>query len=368
MDKITINKDGHPIYDICFTDTFDYISDVINELGINNRRICIITDSNVKKYHLKSLTDSLKSLCNRVFSFTFEAGEQNKNLSTIEDMYRYLIENHFDRNDILFALGGGVVGDMTGFLAATYLRGIKFVQVPTSLLAMVDSSIGGKTGVDFCGYKNMIGAFHMPSYVYINTAVLNTLPDREFVSGFAEIVKHAFIKDNAYLKYLSDKSDAALSKDKEILKNIIYRSCQIKQSVVEEDPTEKGIRAYLNFGHTIGHAIEKYMDFSMLHGECVSLGCVASLFICKQRKLIDEKTYEEAYNLLNSYKLPVSIDVLEDEAVEEIIRITKSDKKADNNSIKFVLINSIGQAFIDMTVSDEEMRMAVKELFGGNNV
>ena len=368
MDKITIKKDNLPIYDICFTDSFKYLSDVIKNLGIGNRRVCIITDSNVEKYHLNNLLTSLKDACDRIYSFTFEAGEQNKNLSTIEDMYAYLIENHFDRNDVLFALGGGVVGDMTGFLAATYLRGIKFVQVPTSLLAMVDSSIGGKTGVDFCGYKNMIGAFHMPSYVYINTSVLDTLPEREFISGFAEIIKHAFIKDRKYYDYLANNYEAALCKDKDILKNIIYRSCQIKQSIVEEDPTEKSIRAFLNFGHTIGHAIEKYMNFTMLHGECVSLGCIASLYICKERNLIDDTTYNEAYNLLNNYKLPVSIDVLDEETVNCIIDITKSDKKADNNSIKFVLIKCIGQAFIDMTVSDEEMRIAVKELFGGNNV
>ncbi len=368
MDTITIKKDNLPIYDICFTNDFDHISNVIKKLGIDNRRICIITDSNVEKYHLSNLIDSLKDTCNRLYSFTFEAGEKNKNLSTIEDMYTYLIENHFDRNDVLFALGGGVVGDMTGFLAATYLRGIRFIQVPTSLLAMVDSSIGGKTGVDFCGYKNMIGAFHMPSYVYINTSVLNTLPEREYISGFAEIVKHAFIKDIDYYNYLSDNYEEALHKTDDILREVIYRSCKIKQSVVEEDPTEKGIRAFLNFGHTIGHAIEKYMNFSLLHGECVSLGCVAALFICKERKLIDEIIYKDACKLLNDYKLPVAMESLSDEDINDIINITKSDKKADSNSIKFILIDSIGNAFIDTTVSDDEMRLAIRELSGGNNV
>lgn len=362
LDSITINKDNKPIYDIIFESSFDGLLKAVDNLNIADRKICIITDSNVAKYHLNDVLSALGKGCDKVYSFSFEAGEPNKNLSTIEDMYAFLIERHFDRNDILFALGGGVVGDMTGFLAATYLRGIRFVQIPTSLLAMVDSSIGGKTGVDFKGYKNMVGAFHMPSCVYINPAVLDTLPERDFISGFAEIIKHAIIKDAEYFDYLSRHSRAALDKDYEILANIIYRSCLIKKSVVEEDPTEKGIRALLNFGHTIGHAIEKYYDFKLMHGECVSLGCICSLLISKNRMLITDEEYDAAVNLFAAYGLPVCLKNISDADIDTIMDITKNDKKSDKDIIKFILARHIGNAFIDRSVTASEMSEAIASI------
>ncbi len=369
FESITIKRDNKPIYDIIFDSTFNMLSKVIYDLNISDRRICVITDSNVEKYHLSDVLSVLEKNCDRVYSFSFEAGEEHKNLAVIENMYSFLISHHFDRNDVVFALGGGVVGDMTGFLAATYLRGIKFVQIPTSLLAMVDSSIGGKTGVDFKGYKNMVGAFHMPSYVCINTSVLETLPDRDFISGFAEIIKHSIIKDKEYFLYLSEHADAALKKDYNVLTSIIYRSCQIKKSVVEEDPTEKGVRALLNFGHTIGHAIEKYSDFKLMHGECVSLGSICALYISMKRNLISQQEYEAVCNLFAAYGLPVSLSDITYSDIPDIISITKNDKKADNNKIKFVLAAHIGNAFIDMSVSDSEMSDAISSLIviGGSD-
>lgn len=365
LDNIRINMDNRPVYDISFNNGFDNLSKVINALNISDRRICIISDSNVEGYHLDAVKSALTPLCSKVYSFSFTAGEEQKNTHTIEDMYSYIIENHFDRNDIIFALGGGVVGDMSGFLAATYLRGVRFVQLPTSLLAMVDSSIGGKTGVDFNGYKNMVGAFHMPSHVYINLDTLNTLPDREYISGFAEIIKHSIIKDKEYFNCLACSSDKALDRNLSTMSEIIYKSCQIKQSVVEEDPTEKGIRAHLNFGHTIGHAIEKYMNFSMLHGECVALGCIAALYISYKRKLITKEEFNASVALFDSYKLPVKLDGINDSDIDNIIAITKNDKKADSNRVKFVLVNGIGNAFTDKTVTDEEMKEAIRIITGG---
>ncbi len=369
FDTITINKDNKPIYDIIFDSTFDMLSKVVNDLNIADRKICVITDSNVCRYHINEVLSVLRENCGKVYSFSFEAGEQSKNLTVIEKMYAFLIEKHFDRNDVVFALGGGVVGDMTGFLAATYLRGIRFVQIPTSLLAMVDSSIGGKTGVDFNGYKNMVGAFHMPSYVCINTSVLKTLPEREFISGFAEIIKHSIIKDREYFDYLKKYSEAALKKDHEALTSIIYKSCLIKKSVVEEDPTEKGIRAFLNFGHTIGHAIEKFSDFKLLHGECVALGSICALYISMKRGLISEKEYNYACDLFAAYKLPVTLNSISHSDIDTIINITKSDKKSDNNTIKFILTGPIGNAFADKSVSDLEMAEAISSLIviGGSN-
>lgn len=191
-----------------------------------------------------------------MISIIFEAGESQKNLDTVKMIYEKLILAKFDRKDLLVALGGGVTGDITGFTAATYLRGIDFVQIPTSLLAQVDSSIGGKTGVDFDSYKNMVGAFHMPKLVYINVSTLTTLSDEQFISGMGEIIKHGLIKDSAYFDWLIENHDRILARDKDVLMEMIRVSCNIKRVVVENDPTEKGDRALLNFGHTLGHAIE----------------------------------------------------------------------------------------------------------------
>ncbi len=365
FDNIKINVDNKPVYDISFNNNFDALPALVNALSISDRRICIISDSNVAKYHLDAVMDVLASVCNKLYSFTFDAGEEHKNTHTIETMYSYIIENHFDRNDIIFALGGGVTGDMSGFLAATYLRGIRFIQLPTSLLAMVDSSIGGKTGVDFKGYKNMVGAFHMPSHVYINLDTLNTLPDREYISGFAEIIKHSIIKDVQYFDFLGANCTYALDRNMDIMSEIIYKSCKIKQSVVEEDPTEKGIRAHLNFGHTIGHAIEKYMNFSLLHGECISLGCIAALYISYKRGLITGDEFRASVKLFDSYKLPAKLCGVDVSDIDNILAITKNDKKSDNSQIKFVLVDGIGNAFTDKTVSDDEIREAIRILIGG---
>ena len=372
MKQITVNRDNKPIYNINFVDSYSYITDMLNNSKFVNRKICIVSDSNVAGIYLSKLVEAAeRANIKKCISFVFDAGEENKNTDIIFSLVEKLIVNKFDRNDCLLALGGGVTGDMTGFAAAIYLRGISFYQIPTSLLAMVDSSIGGKTGVDFNGYKNMVGAFHMPMEVCININSLKSLPEREYISGFAEIIKHAIIADNKYFELLNDNFSEALNMKEDIIEDIIYRSCRIKQNVVENDPTEKGIRAYLNFGHTIGHAIEKYMDFKLLHGECVALGMIAASFISYKRNLISEDEYKAIRSITAQYGLPVSFkDILKysDKEIKanEIVSYTKSDKKADGTAIKFVLIDSIGNAFIDKTVTDEEMISAVIELGGIN--
>lgn len=375
MQSITVHRDNKPIYNINFNNDYSSLKDFLASSDLHNRKVCVVSDSNVSKFWLDNIIEKLNSLqISKCISVVLPAGEENKNTDNIFNIIEQLIANRFDRKDCLIALGGGVIGDMTGFAASIYLRGIKFFQIPTSLLAMVDSSIGGKTGVDFNGYKNMVGAFHMPSGVLINTQALTTLPDREYISGFAEIIKHAIIADNEYFDYLFQNAAKALAKDMDITGNIIYKSCRIKQHVVETDPTEKGIRAFLNFGHTIGHAIEKYMNFSLLHGECVSLGIVASSYISYKRNMISGDNYESIRALLKAYSLPVCFNDIKDRAgdnvitesdIDDIINITKSDKKADGAVIKFVLADSIGNAVIDTTVSDAEQRNALEELLKG---
>ena len=248
---------------------------------------------------------------------------------------------------------------MAGYTAATYLRGIDFVQVPTTLLAQCDSSIGGKTGVDFDGYKNMVGAFHMPRLVYMNLATLKTLDDRQFYNGFAEVMKHGLIKDAIFYEWLIDKMYEICERDLDTLEEMIMRSCTVKKLVVEKDPTEQGERALLNFGHTIGHAIEKYKNFTLSHGECVALGCVAAAFISWKHELLTMEEYYEVRDMFVPFNLPISV---EDIDPQEVLRLTKSDKKMKDGTLQFILLKRVGKAMRDTSVTDEDILAALDEL------
>lgn len=358
-DVLNVFYNNKPCYDIIFDSSFDGLASKIEELGFKDRKIAIITDSKVQPLYGDAIKEQLSTVSNNVFIYAIPAGEGNKNLKEIEKIYEYLIQNHFDRHDLLIALGGGVVGDMTGFAAATYLRGIAFVQVPTTLLAQCDSSIGGKTGVDFNAYKNMVGAFYMPKLVYMNVNVLKTLDGRQFASGFAEVMKYGLIKDLDFYLWLLDNMVEISDREIDVLIEMIHRSCEVKKAVVEKDPTEKGDRALLNFGHTIGHAIEKYKNFELLHGECVALGCVAAAYISWKKEYISMEDYYEVRDMFVPFGLPISV---EDIDIEEVIKLMKSDKKADSNKIRFILLKKIGKAFITTDVTDDDVRGALKEI------
>lgn len=358
-DVLNVFYNNKPCYDIIFDSSFDGLASKIEELGFKDRKIAIITDSKVQPLYGDAIKEQLSTVSNNVFIYAIPAGEGNKNLKEIEKIYEYLIQNHFDRHDLLIALGGGVVGDMTGFAAATYLRGIAFVQIPTTLLAQCDSSIGGKTGVDFNAYKNMVGAFYMPKLVYMNVNVLKTLDGRQFASGFAEVMKYGLIKDLDFYLWLLDNMVEINDRDIDVLIEMIHRSCEVKKAVVEKDPTEKGDRALLNFGHTIGHAIEKYKNFELLHGECVALGCVAAAYISWKKEYISMEDYYEVRDMFVPFDLPISV---EDIDIEEVIKLMKSDKKADSNKIRFILLKKIGKAVITTDVTDDDVRGALKEI------
>ena len=350
--KIEIRTDGRKSYDIILRDSFDDLLNQMEFLEIEHKKVCIVTESNVAPFYLSKMYDLIDSKASKTITFSFEAGEKHKQLKTIEALYEELIINHFDRQDLLIALGGGVVGDMTGYAAATYLRGIDFVQVPTTLLSQVDSSIGGKTGVDFLQYKNMVGAFHQPKLVYINTSTLKSLPEREYFSGMGEVIKHGLIKDVQYYNWIKDNIKAIKEREHEAVREMIYQSCLIKGGVVERDPKEKGERALLNFGH----AIEKLKDFSWLHGECVAAGCCLAAKISQMKGNLTEEEVKDIKELFAQFDMSEDVSEL---SVEDIIRTTKSDKKMVGDKIKFVLLHSVGEAYIDMSVTDEEMAKAL---------
>lgn len=356
-----VKKDGQFCYHIYLEPDFAKLPEAVEPLNIKERKLCIVADSTTAELYGAELKEILKETCTYVSMFVFPAGEVNKTLNTVRDLYEHLILEKFDRKDMLVALGGGVVGDLTGFAAATYLRGIGFIQIPTTLLSQVDSSIGGKTGVDFDAYKNMVGAFHMPRLVYMNLNVLKTLPDRQFACGMGEIIKHGLIQDSDYLEKLSTYQRAIREKNYAALLWMVAGSCKVKRHVVEEDPTEQGIRAWLNFGHTIGHSVEKLKDFTLCHGECVAIGCAAAAWMSWKRGLISEKEKEAAEQLLLDYQLPVRVKGLKP---EDIVKTTKLDKKMDAGKVKFVLLKKIGEAFVTRDVEDEELLRASRYVCG----
>lgn len=355
--RLSVTYENEWIYDILLASSYEEVPEEIKGLGYDTHtKICIVTDSNVAKIYEKELHAKLSEIFSDVKSFVFDAGEASKNLDTIQKLYEFLIINRFERKDLLLALGGGVVGDMTGFAAATYLRGIDFIQIPTTLLAQVDSSIGGKTGVDFAQYKNMVGAFKQPKLVYMNLNVLKTLPREQFASGMAEALKSGLIRDARYFSCLEEERTRIQSVSEEEISRAVLGSCKVKREVVQKDPKEKGERALLNFGHTIGHAVEKLSDFSLYHGECVALGMAAASYISWKLGNITENDLKRIETAISAYELPIRLNVQEKNlsmTAEDILTATKSDKKMEQGQIKFILLQEIGNAYISREVSDE---------------
>ena len=357
--KIEICNEGKKAYDIVLRDSFADLLDQMEFLEIEKKKVCIVTESNVAPIYLKEVCELISSKASKTITFSFEAGEKHKQLKTIEALYEELIINHFDRQDLLIALGGGVVGDMTGYAAATYLRGIDFVQVPTTLLSQVDSSIGGKTGVDFLQYKNMVGAFHQPKLVYMNLSTLTTLPAEQFACGMGEILKTGLICDGEFFRFVCREQESIKALDMKLIAAMVRRCCEIKAGVVERDPKEQGERALLNLGHTVGHAVEKLKNFTLLHGQCVGAGLVAAAYLSMKRGLLNEQEYQEICRGCADYDLPIHVDGL---IPRDVLAATKKDKKMEQGHIRFILMDGIGKSLIDKTVTDEEMLSCIQEI------
>lgn len=356
---LQVKRSGEFYYPIYFEEGFDRLEDAIRAEGLEGRNLCIVTDTHVEPLYAEEVKRVLTRAAAKVSVFVFEAGEKNKNLNTVQQLYKALIENQLDRKSLVVALGGGVVGDLSGFGAATYLRGIDFIQIPTTLLSQVDSSVGGKTGVDFDQYKNMVGAFHQPSLVYINVPVLKTLPDDQLASGVGELLKYGLSFDADFYEWCIEHMEEIDERDPETMTCLIAKCCALKKYIVEKDPTEKGDRALLNFGHTIGHAIEKLKDFTLSHGACVALGTVAAAYISWQRGYLDEDEFYEIRDMNVGFGLPISFDGI---SVDDIIEATRSDKKMDAGQIRFILLKKLGKAQIVTDVTETEMREAIKSL------
>ncbi len=305
---------------------------------ISGRLIALISDTNVYGIYGADVKSELENSGYQVFEYIFQAGESSKNTSTVIDMVEFMADKGLNREDGVVALGGGVVGDMAGFAAAIYLRGIKFIQVPTSLLAQVDSSIGGKTAVDLPQGKNLCGAFHQPSLVIIDSNVLNTLSDHYFADGMGEVIKYGCIRSEALFSRLENENA------KDFIDDMIYECVDIKRQIVENDEKEHGERALLNFGHTCGHAIEKLWNFeNVSHGEAVGIGMVMISRVGENIGVTQQGTAKRIAELLKKYALKTE----DSHKTAEIVSAMSADKKRTGNGINFVMLSSIGSSFIN---------------------
>ncbi len=302
-------------------------------------------------------TDSLKAAGFMVMSIEIPDGEQFKNLDWANAIYTALLTNFFDRTCALVALGGGVIGDLAGFAAATFMRGVPFAQVPTTLLAMVDSSVGGKTGVNHPMGKNMIGAFHQPKKVLMDLSVLATLPKEEFLSGMAEVIKYGVIRDAAFFEYLDKNRGKILALDPDALEHVIRRSCEIKAEVVSRDEREGGLRAILNYGHTVGHAIETAENYTMRHGHAVAIGMVYASRLAHKTGLCDSSVPERVEMLIRSYGLPADLSALSRKPAARGLMVTmQGDKKAEGGKAKFVLPKKIGEVVVTKEWDERQLQ------------
>ncbi len=322
-------------------------------------RYAIISDSQVAELLGEDLLRLFEEAGLEAQLFTFPAGEASKNMDTVVEIARQMVRAGFDRKCAVVALGGGVTGDLAGFLASIYLRGVPYVQIPTSLLAQVDSSVGGKTGVDLPEGKNLLGTFYQPARVYIDYGVLSTLPLEHLKNGLAEVVKYGCIASPELFSFLEEKAERLLLYDAEALEHIIYESCRIKAEVVSRDEKEGGLRRILNFGHTIGHAIEAAMDYKMLHGFCVSIGMVAAARLSEELGLAQGLS-PRLEALLQKLDLPIRLPA--ELEIETIMKFLRADKKVWRGKLTFVLLKGLGQTIFFEEPPAEKIETVLKSL------
>ena len=316
-------------------------------------KLCIVTDKNVAKYHLLSLLKCLKDSKINVEVLVLNPGEKTKSWFNLKKVVEWLISNQVERNDFIVSLGGGVIGDLTGFACSITRRGMKIIHMPTTLLSQVDSSIGGKTGINSLQGKNLVGTFHQPSLILSDISFLKTLKKREYLSGYAEAVKKALIKDYNFFKWLENKNYNELREDKNIIE-IIFRSCEIKINLVQTDEKEQGERALLNLGHTFGHALETANQYSknLLHGEAVIIGCSLALHLSRKFNLIDTDQCERIRNHFKrlNYNTEIKQTNLKNFTSQKLLNIMYQDKKVVNKKLNFILLKRIGEGLIQRDV------------------
>ena len=359
MENITVEL-GDRSYPIYFgDDTLESLPDIIEHIGVKGV-IAIISDTHVAPLYADTVENELAKTGLKTVRCIMPAGEQHKRLDRIEEFTGQFLEAGMDRSSLVVALGGGVVGDTAGFAAATFMRGIPFIQIPTTIVAQVDSSVGGKTAVNHPLGKNIMGAFHQPSAVLIDMTMLSSLPDRELRAGLAEVIKHGVIADEELFAHMESHVEAILNKDLSALVLPVRRSCEIKAAIVAEDELENGVRANLNYGHTFGHGIEAATNYkTFLHGEAIALGMCAAGALSLSLGLVDEAFVTRQRQCFDAYGLP---DSWADMPVEDVMQAMKRDKKVRAGTMKFVVADRMGHVIHRTDISEDQARQALESL------
>ena len=338
--------------------------DRLSETGGHSHHAVIITDTNVRTPHAATVVGGLEGAGWRTDVIELEAGETAKRLDRVAGVYDKFVEAGADRSSVVVAVGGGVVGDTAGFVAATYARGVPFIQVPTTLLAQVDSSVGGKVGVNHAQAKNMIGAFYQPMGVMIDTATLQTLPDREFRAGMAEVIKYGVILDPEFFDYLEENVAGLNERSPSVMQPVISRCCRLKADIVEQDEYERtGLRAVLNYGHTFGHAFEALTNFGeLLHGEAVAVGMLCASELAERRGLIGADVTARQRALLQAVGLPTELPDGISLNSDEVINRMKLDKKSVQGQLRFILPTELGSVELFADVPEADVRAVLKSI------
>lgn len=324
-----------------------------------NKNIMFIVDEKVMEFHNKKILNEFYSYKGKMSCYVVKQGEKSKSYTELNKIYSFLLEKNYGRDSLIIAIGGGVTGDLAGFAAATYMRGIQLVHVPTTLLAMVDSSIGGKTGINFEAKKNMVGAFYQPKLVLIDTDFIETLPEREITSGMGEVIKCTYMADRKFFKYVQENIEKAYKNDGKVLSRFIYEAAAIKAAVVSQDEKEAGLRKILNLGHTFAHSFETNLKFKIKHGEAVIAGLISALYLSQKTGLLSEQDLDYYLSLPLKVKLPAQI---KKPPMEDLFKVMLHDKKNREGKIKFVLVAGLGKIVLDAEADKKAVSYAINRM------
>jgi 3-dehydroquinate synthase len=342
-----MEKIKNEVCDILIADSYDYF-----KLEKKYDSILIITDEKVYKYQMNKF---IKNICGSVFEYIVKEGEESKSFNEYEQIIKYCIRINLSRKSAIIALGGGVVGDLAGFIASTYMRGIDLIQIPTTLLSQVDSSVGGKTALNIGNFKNIIGTFYQPTFTYINISSLNTLSEDDFLDGLSEVIKYGVIYDYEFLKYLNENSEKILNKDVDELSYVVSKCVKIKAEIVQKDEKELNLRKILNFGHTFAHGIEKLKNIS--HGKAVLIGMNMAFNLALEENLISKDYYEEFLSVCKKYNMNLKCSNVDE---KEVLEIMKLDKKNSFKNINLVLPINFSKVEVINNISEEKILGAIK--------
>ena len=357
---VKTNSEKYPI--IIGRNLISNLSRIFKINSINFKKCLLVLDKNIPNRYVKQISRSLKRY--EVYKFIYNANEKNKNQKNVNKILDLLLQKNFSRDDCLISIGGGITGDVAGFAASLFKRGLKFVNIPTTLLSQVDSSVGGKTGINTSEGKNLIGSFYQPKIVISDVDILKSLPFREVVCGYAEIVKHALIANKKFYNFLNKNINEVLKLKTPTIEKSIYQSCKVKKLIVEKDEKEKNLRKILNFGHTFAHAYEASLNFSkkLNHGEAVILGMKSAFEFSHNMRLISNKEFESANNHLNNSHFPISIkNYFTMNKINQIISFMMRDKKNNSKNIKLMLIKKIGGPIIEKEFSGLTVKFFFKK-------